>query len=458
MIFKNGHEINRINIDGKEIYRAYFNEQTVFKKYHPVTAIVSTSNKQYINSKMKDFWVDDIDFEITYANNWNSCCVWGCRPDKSYQEFGIILGNDQRTTIRKGGIEVNGTAPNWYQSNAGNNKRFVYNMLECQRGDSNNLSWYDITQIHTIKKVKNEVYLDGVLLNYVNASSCQDFFLTYLPPYFFRLNQIDFELDGSGLNSLNDNGVKYLYRATFYYKDKLYRDFIPVLDRDNVPALYEKVTRKFYYSETNTPLEYFNGNFGQISFIYNCNMNNYINTGILPKDIGQWKMRLQSHERTVSETATNFGMGSIGGLYFTRRKTIENGNAKYYYEIHVGSQVIQTTIPYISDSEILLTFDLISNKVTIECNHQQTLEPIQKEVYDISTEDLSAAPTITLGRINGMTAESTNNYRIYWSKIYDKSGALIQNLRPKINFTTKKACMYDEVSAAPLVNGTLSFV
>lgn len=466
MIYKEGHKIKRIRIgDNKEVYRAYFNDKIVFRRYHPVTAVVSTSNKQYINSEMKDFWVDDMDFEITFANNWNSVCIWGCRPDKAYQEFDVICGNDQRITVRKGGTVVNGTAPTWYSIDINSLTRLPYNLLGCQRGDTNELTRYDITTIHTVKKIKDNVYLDGKLMNFINNASCQNFFLTYLPPYFFRLNQMDFELDSSGVNSFNDNGVKYLYRATFYLKDKLYRDFIPVLDENDVPCLYEKVTHKFHYSETDTPLEYFNGEYSQLACIYNTSDANYINTNISPNIIGKWKIRLQGHSSTLTtKNITNFGMGAVKdnlGLYFTKWDYIDNnGVVTYYYEIHIGSQVIKTTIPYIGDSEVILTIDLINKKVIIERNQQEKLTNLQSETYNItSTEDLSLLPSLTLGKINGITSTGATNFRIYYSKIYDKEGRLVQNLKPRVNINTKKACMYNELTKTPAETvGTLSFI
>lgn len=465
MIYKEGHKIKRIRIGGnKEVYRVYFNDNIVFRRYHPVKAIVATSNKQYINSEMKDFWVDDMDFEITFANNWNSVCIWGCRPDKSYQEFDVICGNDQRITVRKGGTVVNGTAPTWYNQLMGTLPKFSYNLLECQKGDLNDSACYDISAIHTIKKIKDEVYLDGNLMNFANNASCQNFFLTYLPPFFFRLNQMDFELDANGVNSLNDNGVKYLYRATFYLNDNLYRDFIPALDEKEIPCLYERVTHKFHYSVTDTPLEYFNDEYGQLACIYNTSEVNYVDTNIMPKDIGKWKIRLQGHTSTlINKGVTNFGMGALKdnlGLYFTKYDVIDNSTTSYYYEIHIGSQTIQTTIPYIGDSEIILTIDLINKKVTIERNHQEKLNNLQTQTYDItSTEDLSLLPSLTLGKVNGIASVGTTNFRIYYSKIYDKTGRLIQNLKPRVNLNTKKACMYDELTKTPAASaGTLSFI
>ena len=39
-----------------------------------------------------------------------------------------------------------------------------------------------------------------------------------------------------------------LYSAKFWQDDILVRDFIPVLDKDGVPCMYDKVEHKFYYN------------------------------------------------------------------------------------------------------------------------------------------------------------------------------------------------------------------
>ena len=34
-----------------------------------------------------------------------------------------------------------------------------------------------------------------------------------------------------------------------YDNDTLVRDFVPVLDKDDIPCMYDKVERKFYYNQ-----------------------------------------------------------------------------------------------------------------------------------------------------------------------------------------------------------------
>ena len=57
-----------------------------------------------------------------------------------------------------------------------------------------------------------------------------------------------FGLVSGGSYSLGNSGIK-IYYFQIYDNDILVRDFIPVLDKDGVPCMYDKVEeRKFYYN------------------------------------------------------------------------------------------------------------------------------------------------------------------------------------------------------------------
>ena len=70
-------------------------------------------------------------------------------------------------------------------------------------------------------------------------------------------------ISGTYTGSIVNNSNSYLFRTNerlpYYFHGKLYyfqiydnntlvRDFIPVLDKDGVPCMYDKVERKFYYN------------------------------------------------------------------------------------------------------------------------------------------------------------------------------------------------------------------
>lgn len=58
--------------------------------------------------------------------------------------------------------------------------------------------------------------------------------------------------DNSGSGIKNNSYIK-VYGCKIYYDDVLLRDFIPALDNNNVPCMYDKVTEMFYYTESQTP-------------------------------------------------------------------------------------------------------------------------------------------------------------------------------------------------------------
>lgn len=77
-----------------------------------------------------------------------------------------------------------------------------------------------------------------------------------------------------------------LYGCKIYMQDKLLRDYIPVLDWDNVPCLYDKVTHKFYYNNGTggfyyqKPVELPSG-YTRLKYIQSSGTQ-WVNTGIVP--------------------------------------------------------------------------------------------------------------------------------------------------------------------------------
>ena len=57
-----------------------------------------------------------------------------------------------------------------------------------------------------------------------------------------------FEADGGTTTTLK-TGVEKIYKCKIYDNDILIRDFIPVLDNNNEPCLYDKVSNTFFYNQ-----------------------------------------------------------------------------------------------------------------------------------------------------------------------------------------------------------------
>lgn len=125
-----------------------------------------------------------------------------------------------------------------YQIN-GNTK-----MLRCDFNKTASQSSYKVTENtrHLWKKDKNVNYVDNTII-YTNASSE---FQTQLSMYLF------------GKNATSDFGLSKLkvFNCEIYDSDILVRNFIPVLDKDGVPCLYDKVEDKFYYNRGSGTFDY----------------------------------------------------------------------------------------------------------------------------------------------------------------------------------------------------------
>lgn len=65
--------------------------------------------------------------------------------------------------------------------------------------------------------------------------------------------QCNYNLVLFGVNTSNTitKSVAYIYDCKIYDNDVLIRDMIPVLDKNGVACMYDKVNKKFYYNERN---------------------------------------------------------------------------------------------------------------------------------------------------------------------------------------------------------------
>ena len=54
----------------------------------------------------------------------------------------------------------------------------------------------------------------------------------------------------------NTAGVRTIYSVKFFYEGGLIAQFVPVLDADGTPCMYEVVSRKLYYSENDAVFDY----------------------------------------------------------------------------------------------------------------------------------------------------------------------------------------------------------
>ena len=88
---------------------------------------------------------------------------------------------------------------------------------------------------YTIETDKNSIRLDGVPQGYFNTTNN---FQTNTTLYIFKINQSNIPV-----------GNLRIYKSKIWDNDVLVRDFIPVLDENNIPCMFDKVESKFYYNQ-----------------------------------------------------------------------------------------------------------------------------------------------------------------------------------------------------------------
>lgn len=162
-------------------------------------------------------------------------------------DTGVVVGANSRielkTTIGKLSSEVNYICG----ASSGFNNHFNF----CIRGnDGNNLSGFfgvksvdfstvtaQTGQTYHLVASKNGVFINGEK----TPTPVGDSFLDATTLIFGKRNSI------SVVNGYKYNGKVYYFKI--YDSDTIVRDFIPVLDRDMRPAMYDRVTGKLFYNK-----------------------------------------------------------------------------------------------------------------------------------------------------------------------------------------------------------------
>ena len=99
-------------------------------------------------------------------------------------------------------------------------------------------------QIIVVDKNKSLTYVlnksTGAVI-YQDANTYTNF-QTTVPLYLFVMNS-------GGVANVNESGSRLIYSAKIYDNGTLVRDFIPVLDGNNVPCMYDRVTEQYFYNQ-----------------------------------------------------------------------------------------------------------------------------------------------------------------------------------------------------------------
>lgn len=237
-----------------------------------------------------------------------------------------------------------------------------------------------------------------------------------------------------------------LYELQMYNGDTLIRDFIPVLDQNNVAYLYDKVEKKFYYNSGTGTFNYKkkdsqNMQLTKVNYIESTGTQ-YIDTGV----------KLNQNSKVEMEIALAEGMTNIFG---SRTSATQNN----------------FTIVFASSTGVAIDFQNYSNNRLLVDIPVSLDSPIY---YSISKDELKIGDTVkTVQNYSSFETPQTayifdisgNPWiktkakgRLYYCKIYD-GDTLVRDFVPVID-GSNIACLYDRVEKKCYYNagtGTFSY-
>lgn len=234
-----------------------------------------------------------------------------------------------------------------------------------------------------------------------------------------------------------------LYGLKLYEDDVLVRDFIPVLDLDNVACLYDTVSKQFFY------------NSGEGKFLTNLTREleyiestgtQYIDTGVGTTANTRVVLKCTNTSETNGEDM--FGLTESGtsdfNAYFMADDVIQYAYGESWNDIAVRNTVGETFIVDRNGSDITVNF------------------PLYDETYTGSTEG-NANFTSSDGSMylfgcsyKGSLTGSPGKLKLYYCKIYNDT-ALVRDFMPVID-ESGIPCLYDKVSETFFYNkGTGAF-
>lgn len=268
----------------------------------------------------------------------------------------------------------------------------------------------------------------------------------------FNLNEYGFTYNGViylfKISRINTDyaGKSKIYYFQMYQSNQLTLDLIPVLDQNNVPCMYDKVSDQFFYNQGT-------GTFGyeieeldvpQIEYIkyIQGDGSSWIDTGIVPKSNYTIDTEFCVVD-LVEHTEYLFGNEEIAGASYSRGG--------------IGLAIRQDKVSYVENGSAGSPF--YGKNVLYNGQHMNKYVQFKhkfESIYD-KTYTLVVLGNRSSSAVNGVGMLCKDKVRISYFKIYNESEKLLIDLRPCLD-TQGVPCMYDEVSKKYFYNkGTGQF-
>ena len=372
------------------------------QKYKQILEYLESTGTQYIDTGVKltsDYSVE-LDYQITSIPNVN-------------ERRGLFGALDSNGAVRYGSL----VSPTTRKLEYGYGKGNTYYQTAIPTTDR-----------CLLKHEKNNLYVDNALI--------------------YTFPTATFTLQSSAyLGSFNYTNytpmlAKY-YSAKFWDGDTLVRDFIPVLDMNDVPCMYDKVTDTFFYNKGTGQFNFgykFEDEYQVLDYI-EMNGKQYIDTGykghttktryetkIVPSDVTTTQALFGSRNTVNISNGDNCLVFIIGG---NLRLDWVNGDGRV--PMNVAATV---NTPY----EINIT----RGKATVNGT----------QYTHTNSTQVAQSHNFLIGNItNGSSATYSNGFmgKLYYSKLYEND-ILVRDLVPCLRKTDGKVGMYDHITKTFFIN------
>lgn len=242
------------------------------------------------------------------------------------------------------------------------------------------------------------------------------------------------------------NASMRLYELQMYDGDTLIRDFIPILDENDVAYLYDKVEKKFYYNSGTGTFNYKkkdsqNMQLTKVNYIESTGTQ-YIDTGVKPSN--------------STKVDIKFMYNSLNGFVYGSR-TSSSGSDAHEFIINASGLVFPQFDG--QHSEVSSSYNKIGEEYILS-NSQSGAYINGNLIKSYNTATFSSKHSMFLF---GLNQNGTVEYRkfigrLYYCKIYN-GDTLVRDFVPVID-GSNIACLYDRVEKKCYYNagtGTFSY-
>ena len=258
---------------------------------------------------------------------------------------------------------------------------------------------------HTSTNISVKNAIDGT--SYVNQNIVTDTFQSTYNLWIFGFNNMGTILSrsvGCKINAFKiwDNGI-------------LVRDYIPCLDTNNVPCLYDKVEQKAYYNSGSGSFTYGN-QITPVEYIESTGTQ-YIDTGIIAKSGLSSRINF---EYTALDTNSISMLDARSGN--NRFYLCHAGNSNGYWFYYGYGGAVQSSVHPTANTKYVVETSLKSGSQIMKVNGETILSGTSETSYNLNVN-------LYLFGINYTTPQFLAKAKLYSCKIFD-NGILVRDYIP----------------------------